>query len=304
LIAAASIAIERDIKAVPRSWNCRATNARGHHPAVLGRKEFMKGATWYYVDNDVTVGPTTLEDISRQIRLAGGQSRFVWTEGMSDWTDASMVPAFSQLFQSQSLRVSSETYDRTEPDEPSTALTLSQWLRHELTEYLLISAYLYVCFGSVIFYKAAILRGHGIEFTSLFGVALVKALVLGKFILVMQALRIGERGNRADALLTGILKTSVLFVVLLVALSVIEEIIVGYFHGKASREALSEIAGGTLTEAFAVGALMLLILIPYFAFRGVALHLGDGVLWKLFTERGKPASEGALHRAKASRGIE
>jgi hypothetical protein len=92
--------------------------------------------------------------------------------------------------------------------------------------------------------------------------------------------------------------------VLLIALSVIEEIIVGYFHGKASREVLSEMAGGSLTEAFAVGASMLLILIPYFAFRGVALHLGDGVLWKLFTERGKPASERARHRAKASRGIE
>jgi hypothetical protein len=251
----------------------------------------MKAATWYYVDNDVTVGPTTLEDISTQIRLAGGQSRLVWAQGMADWTDASAVPAFSYLFQSVSPGVSRYTYDRTKPDKPSTVLTLSQRLRHELTEYLIISAYLYVCFGSVIFYKAAILRGHGIEFRSLFGVALVKALVLGKFILVMQALSIGERGNRAYGMLTSIFTTSVLFVVLLIALSVIEEIIVGYFHGKASRAVLSEIAGGTLPEAFAVGVLMLLILIPYFAFRGIALHLGDGALWKLFTERG-PACVG------------
>jgi hypothetical protein len=252
----------------------------------------MKAATWYYLDNDVTVGPATSEDISRQIRLAGGQSRFVWTQGMADWTDASAVPAFSHLFQSVSPRVSRDTYDRKKTDKPSTVLTLSQRLRHELTEYLVISGYLYVCFGSVIFYKAAILRGHGIEFTSLFGVALVKALILGKFIIVMQALRIGEHGNRSDALLTGILKTSVLFVVLLVALSVIEELIVGYFHGKASRAVLSEMAGGTLPEAFAVGVLMLLILIPYFAFRSVALHLGDGALWKLLTKRDWPASGG------------
>ncbi len=42
-------------------------------------------------------------------------------------------------------------------------------------------------------------------------------------------------------------------------------------------------AGGTLPQAFAVSILMLLILIPYFTFRGVADRLGGGVLWKLLT---------------------
>jgi hypothetical protein len=126
----------------------------------------------------------------------------------------------------------------------------------------------------------------------------VKALVLGKFVLVLQALRIGERGNRAGALFTGILKMSFLFVVLLIALSVIEEMMVGYFHGKAGRTVLSETADGTLTEAFAVGVLMLLILIPYFAFRGVASRLGDGAVWKLFTESDWPGSHRARDQTK------
>jgi hypothetical protein len=247
-------------------------------------------AAWYHVDNDETIGPNTAEDIIEQIKLAGGRSRLVWTEGMSDWTDAKAVHAFSQVIQPVTPRLSPEINDRTESIKPFAARTLSQRLRHELTEYLIISGYLYVCFGSVIFYKAAILRGEGIEFTSLFGLALVKALVLGKFILVLQAFGIDERGSRADALLTGILKTSFLFVVFLIALSVIEEITVGYFHGKAGRAVLREMAGGTLTEAFAVGALMLLILIPYFALRGAASRLGDGALWKLFTERELPSS--------------
>ena len=251
----------------------------------------MKAAAWFHVDNDRTVGPTTLEDISKQISMARGQSRLVWTAGMSDWMDASTVPAFSQLFQSTLPRITQEAYDRAESREPSAALTssLSQRLRYELTEYLAISAYLYVCFGAVIFYKAAVLRGHGIDFTSLFGVALVKALVLGKFMLVMQELRLGERGNRSSTLLTGILKMSSLFVVLLVILSVIEEVIVGYFHGKAGHTVLSEIAGGTLTEACAVG--------HYAADPGSLFclsrrcsSLGKDALWKLFTERDWAAS--------------
>jgi hypothetical protein len=156
----------------------------------------------------------------------------------------------------------------------------------------------------MIFYKVAILRGHGIEFTSLSGMALVKALVLSKFGMVMQAIRIGERGNRPRALLAGIRKTSVLFVVLLFALPVIEELIVGYFSRKGQSSATKRDARGTLTEACAVGMLTLLIPIPYFAFCGIALHLGDGARWKLLTERDQPASGRERDRTKASRGIE
>ena len=120
-------------------------------------------------------------------------------------------------------------------------------------------------------------------------IAIVKALVLGKFILVLHALKIGERqGERqegASVLLADIFKKSVLFVVVLIALTVVEEIIVGYFHGRTSQEVLGEMAGGTLPQAFAVSILMLLILIPYFTFRGVADRLGEGALWKLLTER-------------------
>ena len=52
-----------------------------------------------------------------------------------------------------------------------------------------------------------------------------------------------------------------------------------------AREVLEEMAGGTLPEAIAVCVLLLLVLIPYFSFRGLASRLGDGVLWKHFTER-------------------
>ena len=242
-------------------------------------------ADWYYIDDDETVGPTTLEDIAGLIRRAG-QSRFVWTEGMAEWTDAKAVPALSQLFrtgaQPSSVTVSGRA-DMAEPLAPKQA-TISQRLRNELIEYLAISSYLYVCFGSLMFYKATILQSDGIAVAS-FGIAIVKALVLGKFILVLHALKFGERHGGASLLLADIFKKSVLFVVVLIALTVVEEIIVGYFHGRTSQEVLSELAGGTLPQAFAVSILMLLILIPYFTFRGVADRLGEGALWKLLTER-------------------
>ena len=241
---------------------------------------------WYYVENDdTTIGPTTLADVSERFRRARGQPCLVWTEGMADWADATTVPAISKLLQSKSVR-SSTVSEAIHSDAAITQYTtLAQRARHELVEYLAISVYLFVCFGSLLFYKAAILRSEGIEFTVL-GLALVKALILGKFILVLQAIRMDERGDKRGILLIDILKTSILFLIFLVALNAVEEIALGVFHGRAVHEVLGEMAGGTLPEAIAVCVLLLLVLIPYFSFRGLASRLGDGVLWKHFTDRG------------------
>jgi len=246
-------------------------------------------ADWYYIDNDETVGPTTLEDLARRIRHTG-QSPLVWTKGMTEWTDAEAVPALSQLFRTAS-RPSPAAFEPSvvvEPAVPET-VTVVQRLRRELSEYLVISTYLFVCFGTLLFYKAAILHDDGIEFAP-FGIAIVKALVVGKFVLVLHALKIGERKGGLGVLFADILKKSILFLIFLIALTVVEEIIVGFLHGKSAGEAIGEIGGGTLQQALATSMLMLLILIPYFTFRVVAVRLGEGVLWKLLTERPSTAS--------------
>jgi uncharacterized protein DUF4339 len=240
---------------------------------------------WFYVQNDKTIGPTTLADVAERFRRAEGKPCFVWTEGMPDWADATTIPAISRLLDSNPSRTLSV---REVPHSETVTVqkpTLAQRARHELAEYLSISAYLFVCFGALLFYKSAILRGDGVEFAA-FGLALVKALILGKFILVLQAIKVGERADNSTILLVDILKTSFLFLIFLVALNAIEEIVLGLFHGRAAREILSEMAGGTLREAIAVCVLLLLVLIPYFSFRGLASRLGEGVLWKHLTERG------------------
>jgi GYF domain 2 len=239
---------------------------------------------WYYVENDLTIGPTTLADLAERFKRAEGEPCLVWTEGMSDWADAATVPAISKLLQSMSThRLSVREATRSDTAKPQKA-TLAQRARHELVEYLAISAYLFVCFGSLLFYKSAILRNDGIEFTA-FSLALVKALILGKFILVLHAVKIGESGDKSGILLVYILKSSFLFLIFLVALNAIEEVVMGLFHGHAARDVLGEMAGGTLPEAVAVCVLLWLVLIPYFSFRALASRLGDGVLWKHFTER-------------------
>lgn len=160
---------------------------------------------------------------------------------------------------------------------------LARKARRELTEYAVISVYLYICFSALIFYKASILHSQGVEFV-VYGLALGKALILGKFILVAQALKIGDP-NKPRRLALAILYKSLLFALLLIFLAVAEEMIVGFFKGRHLQNVLSEIAGGTLPQFFATSFLMLLIMIPYFAFREISAALGEGKLLTLLTER-------------------
>ena len=126
------------------------------------------------------------------------------------------------------------------------------------------------------------LHGHGIAFEAA-GIAIVKALVLGKFVLIAETMKFGDR-SRMHRPLVDVLRKALLFVVMLMVLSVIEEVIVGLIHGRPSRVSIGHIADGYLPEAIAVSLLMLLILIPYFAFQEISMSLGKGALLKRLTE--------------------
>ena len=169
----------------------------------------------------------------------------------------------------------------TQAQEPRGNLVHTAW--RELLEYVAISAYLYICFGALIFYKASILHSQGVEFVA-YGLALGKALILSKFILVAHALGIGDR-NKPHRLALAILFKSLIFALMLIALSVAEEVIVGFFKGRQLEGVLREIAGGTLAQVLATSFLILLIMVPYFAFREISAALGEGKLQKLLTER-------------------
>jgi len=212
---------------------------------------------WYYAADGKSIGPLSTAEVFQRIVLAKNESHLVWTEGMSDWAEAGTRFEFVHAF-------AAESPAPTTRDTPTKA-TLVQRARRELIEYIVISAYLYVYFGALIAYKAAILRSVGVTFAP-FGLAIVKALISAKFIMLLEALKLGDLGKHASPLIE-ILKKSSLFAVFLIILTLIEELIVGSIHGKGANEILSEIAGGTLQQALTVGLLLFLVMIPYFTYR-------------------------------------
>jgi hypothetical protein len=153
-------------------------------------------------------------------------------------------------------------------------------IRHELVQYAIIVAYLYVCFGVVLLYKASVLQASGIGYTP-YGIAAIKALIIGKFMLLGHSARVGER-YRHKPLIYPILHQSFLFMALLFVLSVIEEALAGVIHGRSAVEAVGAIAGGTAFQLVMTCILMWLILVPYIAIRQINAAMGEGHLHRMF----------------------
>ena len=115
---------------------------------------------------------------------------------------------------------------------------------HELKELAIISAYLYVTLGAVIMMKTAVLHTEGIAFAP-WGIAIVKAVVLGKFVLLGNAVHVGGR-NISGPLIWPTLRRAFAFLVLLVVLTIIEEVVVGLFHHQSIAASLGELFGARL----------------------------------------------------------
>ena len=105
-----------------------------------------------------------------------------------------------------------------------------------LREYVALSIYLYVCFAALLLFKAVILRGHAIVYAP-YALALGKALLLAKFILIGRKLGIGWP-FASSTLIHKIMYNSMVFLVFLAALSAIEHAIDAMVHHRTFSEVL------------------------------------------------------------------
>ena len=77
------------------------------------------------------------------------------------------------------------------------------------------------------------------------------------------------------------LRKTFTFLMLLIVLTIVEEVVVGLFHHRSIGESLGELFGQRLLETLAGALLLLLVLVPYFAFQVVAEALGEGRLVRM-----------------------
>ena len=115
--------------------------------------------------------------------------------------------------------------------ETTVKAPLHQRAMHEFKELLFITLYLYVTLGAVILMKTAVLHTQGVAFTP-WGIAIVKAVVLAKFMLIGEAMKIGGRST-TGRLIWPTLQKALGLLALLIIMTIIEEAVVGLFHHRS-----------------------------------------------------------------------
>jgi len=158
--------------------------------------------------------------------------------------------------------------------------TLKQKAYHEFKEFLIIALYLWVVFVLFLVYKSVILNEEHIDYLA-HGVALINALVLGKFILIARALHLGDRADDAPLIYPTLLK-SALFSLVLAACKILEEAAVGRYHGKSFSQSIADLGGGTWKGMLTLTVILFVVLIPFFGFGELQRVLGEGKLKQLF----------------------
>ena len=163
-----------------------------------------------------------------------------------------------------------------ESQERPSKPTLKERAIEEMRSFKLIASYLFVCFAVLMFYESTLPGGAEAGVFSL-GAAAIKAAILAKFLLLGQALGVGEKAL-VSQLGPTIIGKSIQLWLLVIVLSVAEELLVGRYHGKSFGASLAEYESRSILHMLAKSLLVLLVLLPLIATREFSRTLGPGVL--------------------------
>jgi hypothetical protein len=158
--------------------------------------------------------------------------------------------------------------------------------------------YLWVILGLFVIEESIIAAKQHIDLR-LQGVAFINALILAKFMLVLENLDVA-RGLRNAPLVYPVLVQSILFAIVFICVHFGEALILGAWDGKAISESLPEIGGGGARGVLLVALITSISLVPFFAFRELGRVMGERQLSALFFKgRPKPGSAPQSPRDRA-----
>ena len=163
---------------------------------------------------------------------------------------------------------------------PNKREILKQRAYREFREFLILFVYLWLFLGMFIEFKSIVLAQHRIEFAT-HGAALINALVLAKFMLIVRAFHPGKRADDAPLIYPTLLKSGI-FAVTLMVLKILEDAAAGYFRGRPFAAGIADLGGGSWRAILIYTAILFLALTPLTAFGELQRVLGESRLYDLF----------------------
>jgi len=155
--------------------------------------------------------------------------------------------------------------------------SLKERALHEFKLYVLISLYLLLFLGAFELYRELILKEAGVNYLT-YGFTVVEALVIGKIILIGEALHLGKRFEHKRLIVSVIFKT-IVFGLFIAAFNVLEHVVEALIHKKDWVAAIFE---KDPNEMLARSVVMMVALIPLVTVLEIGRVLGPGKLSAMF----------------------
>jgi hypothetical protein len=162
--------------------------------------------------------------------------------------------------------------DQNAPAQPAKP-SLRHRIKDEFVQASLLALYFAAWFCAIAFFSFALLREAAIPITP-FGLAIIKAALCAKFMMIGKAIfPLKVDANRG--LIKSIFWHSIVYLLIVIALSFLESGIDGLLHGKSFLESLSSFGHGDPIYIAALSLMYWLILWPYLIVLGLNQSLGD-----------------------------
>jgi hypothetical protein len=213
-------------------------------------------------------GGLTLEVLQRLAsRRLLTREDLVWHAGWEGWRTAGEVPELAPAFAEAELAndfAISPSKPRAE-EASDHEVGIASRLRHEILSFLAIAVYLWFVLIFLRLYEWMALERNGMQVPSnpsLF----VEILVIGKVILIAEALKFGNRFTMATPI-ASIAVRSFVFALLLLLIHLLENTIEAWWHGKSIVQAL--LGATSWRDALVMTGILTIGMLPYQAFKEV-----------------------------------
>ena len=146
-----------------------------------------------------------------------------------------------------------------------------------------IFIYFWVLFGLFSVFRSLVLNEQNLVYHE--GFAIINAFLLAKVVLTAEFFQVADNLQRKPLVYPIVFKSAV-FCVILICFYIVEETLVGMWHGKTIAASFPKIGGGGWKGILVVGSILFVALIPFFAYRELARVLGKDELHSLIFKRG------------------
>jgi hypothetical protein len=239
-------------------------------------------AVWYALRPEIRSHPLCLADL--KVLAAQQQLRrddFIWHPAWDTWRFAHELPGlFDDAAQIASAAPVAQAHGTTvgtgRSDTRTPTHDLKERARHELRSYVVITVYVWTILSLLRLHETLLADSYHVGLQA-HGLAIVNALIIGKVVLIAEALRVGDRAaRRAPAF--AILIKSLFFALAIVLFHATEHIVTELWHGAALNADLFVVDAENARRSLIMAAIMTIALMPYFLIKEIERRTGEADL--------------------------